>query len=153
VNGEGGATSNVYGFPLYDGAVKGLKITHEETGQTVDPNDVPRALLAGEAEHMYEHYIRPFFPDVGPRCLRHEVCLYTRAPGDRFIIDWHPTQKGVVFVSACSGHGFKHSAAIGEAAAHMLLDDIRDGKTEYADLAPFSIACFETTRKEQGLRV
>lgn len=153
VNGEGGAASNVYGFPLYDDAAKGLKITHEETGRTVDPNDVPRALFPGEAEHMYEHYIRPFFPDVGPRCLRHEVCLYTRALGDRFIIDWHPTQRGVVFVSACSGHGFKHSAAVGEAAAQMLVDDVHDGKTAHADLASFSIACFEAMQKEQALRV
>jgi sarcosine oxidase len=153
VNGEHGATSNVYGFPLYEGATKGLKITHEETGQTVDPDDVPRGLFPGEAEHAYEHYIRPFLPALGPRCVRHEVCLYTRAPGDRFIIDWHPAQNRVVFVSACSGHGFKHSAAIGEAAAQMLVDDVHDGKTAHADLAPFSIACFEAFGKEQDLRV
>jgi hypothetical protein len=42
---------------------------------------------------------------------------------------------------------------VGEAAAQMLVDDVHDGKTAHADLAPFSIACFEAIRKEQVLRV
>jgi sarcosine oxidase len=33
------------------------------------------------------------------------------------VIDEHPENDAVLIVSACSGHGFKHSPAIGEAAA------------------------------------
>ena len=33
------------------------------------------------------------------------------------VIDAHPDTDRVLIVSACSGHGFKHSPAIGEAAA------------------------------------
>jgi len=41
----------------------------------------------------------------------------------------------VTVVSACSGHGFKHSAALGEAVADTLL-----GRAPQVDLAPFSWA-------------
>ena len=37
--------------------------------------------------------------------------------------------------------------------AHMLVDDVHDGKTPHADLAPFSMACFEAVRKEQAFPV
>lgn len=42
-------------------------------------------------------------------------------------------------VSACSGHGFKHSAGIGEAVAQMLCD----GRSEI-DLQPFRLARLRT---------
>ena len=36
------------------------------------------------------------------------------------MIDRHPEHDAVLIVSACSGHGFKHSPAIGEAVAQWL---------------------------------
>jgi sarcosine oxidase len=65
------------------------------------------------------------------------VCLYTVTPDSGFIIDRHPRMERVTVISACSGHGFKHSAGIGEAVARMLT---RSG--EDASLAPFSLARF-----------
>ena len=50
------------------------------------------------------------------------------------MIDRHPEHEAVVLVSACSGHGFKHSAAIGEAVAQLLMR----GEAEI-DLSPFSL--------------
>jgi hypothetical protein len=35
----------------------------------------------------------------------------------------------------------------------MLIDDVHDGKTAHADLAAFSIACFEAMQKEHALRL
>jgi sarcosine oxidase len=37
-----------------------------------------------------------------------------------------------MIVSACSGHGFKHSPAIGEAVAQVIADGVSD-----IDLSPF----------------
>ncbi|MFZ1994734.1 MAG: hypothetical protein WAU75_11545, partial [Solirubrobacteraceae bacterium] len=39
-------------------------------------------------------------------------------------IDRHPDHEAVLIVSACSGHGFKHSPAIGEAVAQWLTGDV-----------------------------
>ena len=41
-------------------------------------------------------------------------------------------------VSACSGHGFKHSAAVGEAVCNMIID----AKQE-VDLTPYSLSRFD----------
>ena len=44
-------------------------------------------------------------------------------------------------VSACSGHGFKHSAGIGEAVAQRLAE----GRAQ-VDLAPFTLSRFAEPR-------
>jgi sarcosine oxidase len=71
---------------------------------------------------MYETYVRPFLPDLGPRSIKTAV------------IDRHPEHERVIFASPCSGHGFKHSAAIGEALADQLRN--RPAKV---DLSPFDL--------------
>jgi sarcosine oxidase len=53
------------------------------------------------------------------------------------MIDWHPDSNRVLLVSACSGHGFKHSAAIGETLAQLALT----GQSAL-DISPFSTARF-----------
>jgi glycine/D-amino acid oxidase-like deaminating enzyme len=50
------------------------------------------------------------------------TCLYTNTPDEHFVIDVHPRHPEVLLASACSGHGFKFSAAIGEALAELVLD-------------------------------
>ncbi len=43
-------------------------------------------------------------------------------PDAKFVIDYADTDQHVLFASACSGHGFKHSAAVGEALAQRALE-------------------------------
>lgn len=121
--GRGGATSNVYGFPIIDNVRDRIKIAHEEEDvEPTDPENVRREVTQAEIEHMYSTYVQPYLPGLGPKVLKSEVCLYTRVKGARFVIDYHPEYERVMFASACSGHGFKHSAAIGEAIAQRLVD-------------------------------
>jgi len=75
---------------------------------------------------MYEHVVAPHLPWLGPEPLRTVSCLYTSTRGSRFVIDRHPAHDSVLIVSACSGHGFKHSPAIGEAVAQWLAGDEPD---------------------------
>jgi len=49
--------------------------------------------------------------------VRSATCLYTTTPDAAFRIRPHPASAAITVVSACSGHGFKHSAALGEALA------------------------------------
>jgi sarcosine oxidase len=65
------------------------------------------------------------------------TCLYTATPDSGFVIDFHPDNDKVLVVSPCSGHGFKHSAAIGEASAQL----ITTGKSAI-DLSAFRISRF-----------
>jgi sarcosine oxidase len=123
------------GFPLAGDASAGVKIAHEEDHGAVDPDTVSRAVSPDESDYMYRTYVQPFFPDLGPRILRSEVCLYTRIDKARFVIDWLPGSERILFASPCSGHGFKHSAAVGEALAATLLT----GAATQVDLSYFSL--------------
>jgi sarcosine oxidase len=69
---------------------------------------------------------------ISERCVRAVACKYTVMPGSRFVIDRHPETERVWVASACSGHGFKHSAAVGEALAELAVA----GRTGY-DLSAF----------------
>ncbi|MGJ4918443.1 N-methyl-L-tryptophan oxidase [Bradyrhizobium oligotrophicum] len=134
VTGRDRAASDIYGFPWLGSPDNGVKIANEVlTGET-DPDDVAREVTPDEIAATYETYVRPFVPDLGPRCLRSEVCLYTNAPGGCFIIDRDPGDADVIYASACSGHGFKHSPAVGEALAAMAR-----GETPRVDLSGFTL--------------
>jgi sarcosine oxidase len=106
-----------YGFPAIDGPSGGVKLATEVYDMTADPDEPWRERLEHRASAFYERLIAPHFPWLGGVPLRTVPCLYTSTRGSRFIIDRHPEHSNVTIVSACSGHGFKHSAAIGEAVA------------------------------------
>jgi sarcosine oxidase len=128
----------MYGFPAIDGARGGVKIATEQYENTVDPDCVPRDVAASEIAALYNEYLALRFPDVSPECLRSATCLYTVTPDAKFVIDRFRDCDNVWFASACSGHGFKHSAAIGEALARQAL-----AAPPLVDLSMFGVARFE----------
>jgi sarcosine oxidase len=132
-----GLPEAIYGFPAIDGAAGGVKIAPGTYGERVDPDDVPRAVTDAEIAAMYR-LVEPCFPGIGPRCLKSATCLYTITADAGFVIDRHPEHRQIVLVSPCSGHGFKHSAAIGEAVAEW----VTEGKSRL-DLAPFALGRLE----------
>ena len=117
------APQSVYGFPAIDGVATGLKIGTEQYLHSTDPQVVDRTVSADETREMFETYVAPYFDGVSGDARKARVCLYTVAPGSRFVIDRLGDRGNVVFASACSGHGFKHSAAVGELLAKMALGD------------------------------
>jgi len=117
------APQSVYGFPAIDGVASGLKIGTEQYLRSTDPQAVDRNVSADETREMYETYVAPFFNGVSADALKAKVCLYTVAPDSRFVIDRLGDRGNVVFASACSGHGFKHSAGVGELLAKMALGE------------------------------
>jgi len=108
-------------FPYTQGGTIGAKVLTEEYLTTVMPNTMDRTVYAHEVERMYQDFVRRRVTGILPRCLKTSVCLYTNTPDEHFIIDFHPDSERVIVASPCSGHGFKHSAAIGEALAQLTL--------------------------------
>lgn len=86
------------------------------------------------ANHFHEKHIRPFFDGISSQMLGSGYCHYTNTTDGGFIIDRHPNYDRLLVLSACSGHGFKHSLAVGELAAELLVD----GKPSL-DIKPFSV--------------
>ncbi len=110
----------IYGFPPVDGPGGGFKVAADDFSRPLDPNAgslQPASDEEGAA--MYERYVAPNIAGTHPAVLRSEPCMYTLTPDYRFVIDRLPGQPNVLFASACSGHGFKHSAAIGETLAEL----------------------------------
>jgi sarcosine oxidase len=58
-------------------------------------------------------------------------------PDEGFVIDFSPESQDILLLSVCSGHGFKHSPAIGEMAANCILEN----KTLY-NMKAFSLKRF-----------
>lgn len=123
-----------YGFPAIDGRRGGVKVGTEVYDEATAPDGRQHPASRAEAAEMYERYVGPRLPWLDPGPLRSVSCLYTNAHGNRFVIDRHPDHDAVLIVSPCSGHGFKHSPAVGEAVAQWVLD----GASEI-DLSPFAL--------------
>jgi sarcosine oxidase len=124
----------LYGFPAINGPDGGIKVATERYDATVDPDAVPRDVSDESVKQMFSRYIEPRLPDAGSKCLRTATCLYTVTPDAKFVIDYADEHQNVVFASACSGHGFKHSPAVGEALAQLALR-----QPTVVDVSPFAL--------------
>ncbi|HEX3974643.1 MAG TPA: N-methyl-L-tryptophan oxidase [Solirubrobacteraceae bacterium] len=122
-----------YGFPAIDGPDGGVKVASESYEHTTTADGRQHPATGPEIDRMYRGCVEPYLPWLGEEPLRTVSCMYTSTRGSRFIIDRHPEHDAVLVVSACSGHGFKHSPAIGEAVAQWLTRGAPD-----LDLGPFS---------------
>ena len=107
----------------------------ESYKRTTKPDGRRHPASEREIEQMYERCLAPYLPWLGAQPLKTVSCLYTSTRGSRFVIDRHPRHGSVLIVSACSGHGFKHSSAIGEAVAQRLTGHQAD-----IDLSAFSLS-------------
>jgi sarcosine oxidase len=130
-----GASDWFYGFPTPPGA-EGVKVASEQFAVSVaTPEKIDRVVTREEALSIHADHVAGRVGGLPADWLRSVACVYTTAPDSRFLIGPDPDRERVTIVSACSGHGFKHSPAIGEAVAGLALDGAAP-----AILAPFSPA-------------
>lgn len=113
-------------FPIVPGGTPGLKVLGEQFTDSTTVDIVDRAVTDDEIRSFHERFVAPRLDGVTNNCVRAEVCLYTNTPDDHFLIDHHPESEHVVYASPCSGHGFKHSAALGEALAQLTTSGASD---------------------------
>jgi len=129
----GADSDSCYGFPPVAGE-NAIKIATEDYSDRSDPDHVDRAISAADAAAMYQQHVAGRLAGVSGRVLKSKVCTYTITPDFNFLIDAHPDLPGVTVVSACSGHGFKHSAGVGEALAKRYC-----GEADAVDLSAFAL--------------
>jgi sarcosine oxidase len=134
-----GPVQAIYGFPAIDGAAGGIKVATQQYEESTTPETVDREVHPEEIADMYRDNVERFLARVTARCLKATTCLYTQTPDSGFVISRHPGTDRVIIASPCSGHGFKHSAAIGEALAELATE----GRTRF-DLSAFSLSRFPT---------
>ena len=123
-----------YGFPR-EPELGGVKIASEQFAlATPGPGALDRVATQDEALAAHARHVTGRIEGLPANWLRSTACVYTCAPESRFIVVPDPAREGVTVVSACSGHGFKHSPAIGEAVAAWAL-----GSERPEILAPFGL--------------
>ncbi len=126
-------------FPAPRDGMKGVKLVTEQYHTSTHPDAVSRTVSAAETADMYHRLTVPRLKGLRENLLHADVCLYTVTPDEHFVIDFHPISDRVVVASPCSGHGFKHSAAVGETLAQLALD----GACEF-DISAFNLARLPT---------
>jgi sarcosine oxidase len=102
-------------YALHD-PVHGLKAGRHHGGMEVEP-DLERK---PDAELVYRiaAWVAERFPEVDPRPVAADACLYTTTGDQSFVCE----RRGrVVIGSPCSGHGFKFAPAVGERLAELAL--------------------------------
>ena len=125
----------LYGFPLL-GRTPGVKAATERYPGHVEPDAVDRVVSQAEVQTVYDRHIASYLRGVTRTLVKSSTCLYTVTPDAGFIVDRLHDGR-VLAASACSGHGFKHSPALGEQLAVAA--------TEGGELEPaFALARFGT---------
>jgi sarcosine oxidase len=112
-----------YGMPDFQGL--GVKVARHD-GPDTDP-DAPDPHVGDAYREVVRDFLRGHIPSLaGAPIGLTEVCLYTVAPGERFLVDRHPARPDVLVASPCSGHGFKFSCLIGRVLADLAADGATD---------------------------
>lgn len=135
-HGPGEGYTN-YGFPALPGEGS-LKVATAQYHTVSTPQTLDRTVSPTQEREMYEQQVQGRIAGLTAKVVKSAVCAYTVTPDHHFIIDRHPRLQHTLVVSPCSGHGFKHSAALGEAFAQWCVK----GESEL-DLSSFSLKRFE----------
>ncbi|MFK7993993.1 MAG: N-methyl-L-tryptophan oxidase [Granulosicoccus sp.] len=123
-----------YGFPPVKPGTS-VKVATEQSSMATSADTLDREVHEKEVQEMYSQHVAGRLPNVSNQQHQSIACLYTTTHNHGFIIDKHPDSERVHVISACSGHGFKHSAGIGRAVAEQVL-----GRTPYTDLSSFKLS-------------
>ncbi|MQA73418.1 MAG: FAD-dependent oxidoreductase [Solirubrobacterales bacterium] len=105
-------------FALWDPA-RGLKAAFHARGALVADGERGRPQVDRDAIDRVVDWVRARFPRLAARPHGAEACLYTNAPGERFILE----RRGrIVVASACNGQGFQFAPETGELVAGLALE-------------------------------
>jgi sarcosine oxidase len=96
-------------------------------GGKADPGANLERSMTAEDERAVRSFADACLPGLkGGEVASFAACIFTDTPDGHFVVDAHPRFDGkgsgarVVLCSACSGHGFKLSPAVGEALADLV---------------------------------
>jgi sarcosine oxidase len=109
----------IYGFPSLDAT--SVKMASESFLEVEHPELVDREVSEEEQQVFWSDKVQGKIKGLKNNFLKSTVCFYTVTEDAKFVIQPMNGNEDFLSVSACSGHGFKHSAALGEVLAHRIL--------------------------------
>jgi len=111
----------LYGFPSLDGET--VKMASESFVDCGHPDLLDRTVTEEELLDFWKNKVQGRVHGFSGKFRKSEVCFYTVTQDARFKVDFLDGLDEVLMASACSGHGFKHSAAIGEHLVEKLFGE------------------------------
>ncbi len=120
-----------YGCPDLGYGVK-VGLHYHEGQLATHPRNIKRS-IEKEDELLAREVLDKIMPDAAGVCRKTTICMYSNTPDKHYLIDrLYGDSSQMIVGSACSGHGFKASSAVGESLAALALD-----QSPPVDLAPF----------------
>ncbi|SDS19196.1 N-methyl-L-tryptophan oxidase [Agrococcus carbonis] len=102
-----------------------------------DPDAIDREVHAGETDGIRD-LVAAALPDLEPEPAEAVTCIMAHTPDGQFVVGRTPASDRVVVAGGCSGHSFKHAAALGEAAAQLTVDEPPFADIGFLDPARFA---------------
>ncbi|HWF01741.1 MAG TPA: N-methyl-L-tryptophan oxidase [Caulobacteraceae bacterium] len=119
LHGEG-AEGGFYGFPIVPGApTRAVKLATEHARSIGSPDGLDHAAAAQSGAGVWRDHVEGRIGGLRAGPVKSIACLYTVSPDSDFAIGPMQDAPQITLASACSGHGFKHSAALGERLARQ----------------------------------
>lgn len=104
-----------------------------------DPDAIDRTLAPGETDDIRDQ-VAATFPDLEPEPAAWTTCIMAHTPDGQFVVGALDDDRRVVVAGGCSGHSFKHAAALGELAAQAALGEAPAIDAAFLDPRRFAAA-------------
>lgn len=121
-----------WGIPEFDELRVKIGLDFTEGYEITDPSANRKDLEDWELARV-RRFVAHALPDLDPTPVHSAGCMITMTPDEEFTIGIPADHPRLVVLSACSGRGFKMSAAVGDVGAQLALTGSSD-----ADLSLFS---------------
>lgn len=108
-----------FAIPSIDGGL--VKVGVHRGGAVSLPDAIDRRVGPDDTEAV-EVFVRTYLPELVPKAVRAEICIYDNTPDLDFIIDSLPGSSAIVVLGGFSGHGFQFAPLIGDIAADLVLE-------------------------------
>jgi sarcosine oxidase len=105
--------------------------------ENCDPDTVDRYVRPSDHAELSAAVAR-LLPGLDSRPSAMAPCIITNSPDGQFIVGRHPAQPRLVVGAGDSGHGFKHSPAIGEIIAQAICAEQPELSTEFISPGRFA---------------
>lgn len=113
-------------YSIPDLREEGVKVAFHHGGEVTTPEALRREVGEDEVEEMRRR-LAATIPGLNGTPRASAACMYTNTPDEHFAIGLLPERPEVAVASACSGHGFKFAAVVGE----ILADLVMQGRTRH----------------------
>lgn len=97
-----------------------------------DPDAIDREIHPGETDHIRD-LVAAAFEDLEPEPAEQITCIMAHTPDGQFLVGPTDDTGRLILAGGCSGHSFKHAAALGELATQWALEEERFTDTRFLD--------------------